>query len=140
MRIRPYDDADEGQVAALWRRTFPDAPPWDDPLADIHRKLSAQRELFFVAVEEEAVLGTAMGGWDGHRGWVSYVAVREDARRRGIGSALMREVERALDRLGCAKIHLQVRGDNAGVVSFYERLGYAVRGRTSMDKRVSGGF
>jgi ribosomal protein S18 acetylase RimI-like enzyme len=134
MVIRPYEEADEPQVIALWREAFPDAPPWNDPIADINRKLGAQRELFYVAADERGVAGTAMGGWDGHRGWVYYVAVRDDLRRRGIGAALMAHIERALWKLGCEKLNLQVRSSNAAVVSFYEKLGYAVEERVSMGK------
>lgn len=105
-------------------------------MADINRKLSVQRELFFVAIDAGELIGTAMGGWDGHRGWVYYVAVRDGARRRGVGTALMRQVESALVRLGCNKINLQVRTEDAGVVSFYEKLGYAVEGRISMGKKL----
>jgi ribosomal protein S18 acetylase RimI-like enzyme len=134
--IRPYREADESAVAELWRRVFPDSPAWNEPRSDIRRKLAIQRELFLVATCDGALVGTAMGGYDGHRGWVYYVAVDPAYRRRGIGSRLMSRVEQELSRLGCTKLNLQVRASNESAVSFYARLGYAVEERVSMAKRL----
>jgi len=134
--IRSYKESDEQAVAALWRRVFPDAPSWNDPETDIRRKLSVQRELFLVAILGVQLVGTAMAGFDGHRGWVYYVAVSPEHRRQGIGRALMRRVEEDLAKIGCSKLNLQVRSSNRDVVSFYKRLGYQVEGRVSMSKRL----
>ncbi|MBU1699869.1 MAG: GNAT family acetyltransferase [Candidatus Eisenbacteria bacterium] len=142
MTIRPYEESDEAGVAALWREVFPDAPLWNHPETDIHRKLTVQRELFFVAkaqpesASESEIIGTAMGGFDGHRGWVYYVAVNPRLRRKGIGKALMERVERGLIEIGCPKLNLQVRADNHTVISFYRRLGYNVEERASLSKRL----
>jgi ribosomal protein S18 acetylase RimI-like enzyme len=136
LEIRPYRESDEAAVGALWRRVFPDAPAWNVPEADIQLKLSVQRELFLVASWENELVGTAMGGYDGHRGWVYYVAVAPGARRRGIGRALMARVEVELAALGCPKLNVQVRGSNRSAVAFYERLGYAVEERISLGKRL----
>lgn len=125
---------------ALWRQVFPDSPPWNHPETDIRRKLSVQRELFLVAVLESELVGTtAMAGFDGHRGWVYYVAVSPRHRRQGIGRALLERVEEGLVKLGCSKLNLQVRDSNAEVVSFYKRLGYEVEDRVSMSKRLDSG-
>lgn len=136
MEIRPYIDSDEGSVAKLWREVFPDAPSWNRPELDIRRKLSIQRELFFVAIENLEIVGTAMGGYDGHRGWVYYVAVSPRHRRQGIGTALMKRVERDLAELGCPKLNLQIRTDNEEVITFYKKLGYMVEERVSMGKHL----
>jgi ribosomal protein S18 acetylase RimI-like enzyme len=135
--IRSYVDKDEPRVARLWREVFPDAPAWNRPEEDIRRKLSVQRDLFLVAEDGEQITGTAMAGYDGHRGWVYYVAVAPDWRRRGLGSALMAEVERRLAQLGCPKLNLQVRAVNEEVVSFYRHLGYAVEERISLGKHLT---
>jgi len=97
-----------------------------------------QRELLLVAVMNEVVVGTAMAGYDGHRGWVYYVAVKPERRRHGIGSALMRRVEEELAHMGCPKLNLQVRANNDEVVAFYKRLGYDIEERVSMGKRLDG--
>jgi len=138
MEIRPYDEADEAAVAALWREVFPDAPAWNHPETDIQRKLAVQREAFLVAIRDAKLVGTAMGGYDGHRGWVYYVVVSPHHRRQGIGTALMRDVEARLAQIGCPKINLQVRATNDEVVCFYEKLGYRVEERISMGKRLEG--
>lgn len=136
MEIRPYLESDEAIVAALWREVFPDAPAWNIPEADIKRKLAVQRELFLVAQIGSEVVGTAMAGYDGHRGWVYYVVIGPRYRRQRIGTALMERVEEGLARLGCPKVNLQVRASNEGVVSFYKKLGYEVEERVSMGKRL----
>lgn len=136
IQIRPYSESDEAAVAELWREVFPDSPSWNHPETDIRRKLSVQRELFLVATLDSEIVGTAMAGYDGHRGWVYYVAVSPRYRRQGIGAALMRHVEQGLASLGCPKLNLQVRASNHEVVSFYEKLGYAAEERISMGKRL----
>ena len=136
MHIRSFESADLDEVIALWRLVFPDAPAHNDPLSDIQSKSKIQPEFFFVALEDDRVVGTAMSGYDGHRGWVYYVAVHPDHRRSGIGSALMRKVESALMGIGCPKLNLQIRADNEPVKAFYESLGYTVEDRISMGKKI----
>ena len=136
MHVRPYEDADEPAVLALWRDVLPDSAPHNDPATSLRNKLAVERDLLFVAVSDQAVVGTVMGGYDGHRGWVYSVAVEPRWRRRGIGAALLRRLETALAERGCLKVNLQVRAANAGVIAFYEKLGYAVEERVSMGKRL----
>lgn len=139
MKIRPYVERDRVGVTTLWRRVFPDTPPWNHPESDIRRKLAVQRELFYVATVDSRIVGTAMAGFDGHRGWVYYVAVDPQSRRRGIGSALMAQVERGLRQVGCSKLNLQVRMSNKKTVAFYRSLGYVVEERISMAKHLTSG-
>jgi ribosomal protein S18 acetylase RimI-like enzyme len=134
MIIRSFEERDEPAVTALWRAVFPADRPWHDPAEDIRRKRAFQRELFFVAELDSVVVGTVLGGYDGHRGWVYHLAVSPAHRRRGIGSALLGHVEEALRRVGCPKLNLQILAANSGVVAFYERLGYRVEERISMGK------
>ena len=137
VEIRPFSDGDEGAVAALWREVFPNDPAHNVPEQDIARKREVQRELFFVAEQDNAIIGTAMGGYDGHRGWVYLVAVKPAARGAGVGSRLMHRIEEALKALGCTKLNLQVRAGNEPVIQFYEALGYSQEPRTSMGKRLT---
>jgi ribosomal protein S18 acetylase RimI-like enzyme len=134
--VRLYQSADEPAVLALWREVFPDDPPHHDPVASIHLKMSAQPELFFVAMRAGDVVGTIMAGFDGHRGWIYRVAVSPDHQRQGIGTALMRRAEAELIARGAPKINLQVRTTNQSVVDFYRSLGYVVEERVSMGKRI----
>jgi hypothetical protein len=134
LAIRPYVEADEAAVSAIWGAVFPNPAPRNMPRVSIVKKLACQRELFFVALLEGNVVGTTMAGYDGHRGWIYTVAVHPHVQRRGVGRALVHHAEAALVALGCPKINLQVLSSNAKIVGFYERLGYAVEERISMGK------
>jgi ribosomal protein S18 acetylase RimI-like enzyme len=134
MEIRSYIESDREAVVALWREVFGYSAPHNDPAIVVERKLAVQRELFFVAVVEGELAGTVMGGYDGHRGWIYSLAVAPRFRRHGIGTALMRHVEKALADRGCPKINLQVIASNSAVVAFYRKLGYSVEERVSMGK------
>ena len=136
MHIRPCTDDDRAGVIALWERVFPDDPPHNAPPRMLDAKLAANDGLLFVAVDADTVFGTAMAGYDGHRGWLYAVAVSPEHRRRGIGAALVRHVVATLRSMGCIKVNLQVRATNAAVVGFYESLGFEVEERVSMGMRI----
>jgi ribosomal protein S18 acetylase RimI-like enzyme len=136
VQIRPYQDSDERAVIALWSQVLPDSAPHNDPATVIRKKLAVERDLFFVAESSGAIVGTVMGGYDGHRGWIYSVATDPAHRRKGVGGALLRRLEAALLERGCLKVNLQVRTSNAAVIAFYEKLGYAVEDRVSMGKRL----
>ncbi|QEL16497.1 GNAT family acetyltransferase [Limnoglobus roseus] len=136
MQIRHYHDADLSAVIALWNEVLPPSAPHNDPATSIRNKLAHERDLFFVADAAGEVVGTVMGGYDGHRGWIYSVAVHPGHRRQGIGGQLLRRMESALVERGCLKINLQVRATNAGVIPFYQSLGYAVEELVSMGKRL----
>ena len=138
LNIRSYQASDQEAVTALWRTVFTASPVWNHPKTDIQRKLAVQRDLFLVATQDGELAGTAMAGYDGHRGWGYYVAVSPSHRRQGIGTALMREVEMRLAEIGCPKLNLQVRTTNQEVVAFYRQLGYEIEERISMGKRLAG--
>jgi phosphinothricin acetyltransferase len=134
MEIRAFREPDETPVSALWTTVFGDVAGHNRPDRMIRCKLRVQRELFFVALLGGRLVGTVIGGYDGHRGWIYCLAVDPDVRRRGIGTALLRHVERALAARGCPKINLQARASNASTVAFYEKHGYIVEERISMGK------
>jgi ribosomal protein S18 acetylase RimI-like enzyme len=135
LAIRPFADSDEPAVIALWKRAGL-TRPWNDPAKDVARKRRVQRELFLVAVEADAIVGTVMAGYDGHRGWLNYLAVDPTHRRRGIGRALMAAAEAGVRALGCPKLAVQIRTDNRDALAFYERLGFARDEVVSMGKRL----
>jgi len=138
--IRPFRRDDTEPVVALWRAAGL-VVPWNDPYRDIERKLTVQPELFLVAEHASAdgatvVVGAAMVGYDGHRGWVNYLAVDEAHRGSGLGAELMAEAERLLAERGCPKLNLQVRSSNAGVIEWYRTLGYEPDNAVSLGKRL----
>jgi ribosomal protein S18 acetylase RimI-like enzyme len=135
MQVRCFEDSDEAHVIQLWERCGL-LRPWNDPSKDIARKKRMQRELFLVGTIGDEIVASVMGGYDGHRGWVYYLAVDPNRRRQGLASALMTEVERRLRELGCAKINLQVRRDNLEAISFYERIGFKEDAVVSLGKRL----
>ena len=135
MLIRAYRLSDEDAVVALWQECGL-TRPWNDPRKDIARKMRVRPDLFLVGELDGAVVATAMAGYEGHRGWVSYLAVSPAQRRRGLGRAIMAEVERLLREAGCPKINLQVRTGNAEVIAFYRRIGFELDDVVSLGKRL----
>lgn len=135
MQIRLFRLADEAAVVALWEECRL-TRPWNDPHKDIARKLAVQPELFLVGVADGAVMASVMAGYEGHRGWMNYLAVAPRFRGRGFGRALVEHVERALLERGCPKINLMVRASNPQAVAFYRRLGYAPDESISLGKRL----
>ena len=135
MQIRPYRPDDESDVVALWERCGL-TRPWNDPRKDIVRKLKVDADLFLVGVIEGKIVASAMGGYDGHRGWVNYLAVDPRFQRRGLGAEVMAEIERSLRERGCAKINLQIRSSNEAATEFYRALGYSPDDVISMGKRL----
>ncbi len=136
MLVRPFQDSDEHAVIDLWREVFNSEEPHNDPARAIRQKRAIERDLFLVADVDGAVVGTAMGGYDGHRGWIYSVAVSPGFRRRGIASALIRRLETDLAHRGCLKVNLQVRVGNVQAILLYEELGYCVEDLVSMGKRL----
>ena len=136
MQIRSFQPADRANVIALWETVFPNSTGHNDPASSLDRKVLADDDLFFVALDGESVVGTVIAGYDGHRGWLYSLAVAPSHRRNGIGTLLVRHAENALASLGCPKLNLQVRSDNSGVVAFYNALGFSSEERISMGKRI----
>ena len=123
MEIRTATLLDRDPVIALWTAAGL-TRPWNDPAQDFERALAGPASMVLVGEADGVLVATAMVGHDGHRGWVYYVAVREDVRGAGHGTAIMRAAEAWLRDRAIPKIQLMVRDDNAPAVGFYEALGY----------------
>lgn len=135
MIIRSYLHADELAVIALWVRCGL-VKPHNNPRVDIERKLAVSPELFLVGVLEEELIATAMVGYEGHRGWINYLAVAPHLQKSGYGRRLMEHAEELLRARGCPKINLQARTSNEQVIAFYQRLGFGIDDCVSMGKRL----
>jgi len=135
MEIRPYQESDESSVVQLWIACGL-VVPWNNPRLDIHRKLEVQREMFLVGSADGQIVATVMAGYDGHRGWINYLAVHPDYQSSGIGRLIMEEAETLLRKTGCPKINLQVRNTNVDVIEFYTKIGYKIDGVVSLGKRL----
>lgn len=135
MQIRRFEVKDAEAVVALWTECGL-VVPWNDPYKDIERKLSVQPELFLVGESDGEVVATVMAGYEGHRGWINYLAVSPSQRGRQFARQLLSTVEQRLKALGCPKINLQVRETNAAVIEFYQYLGFDIDRAVSMGKRL----
>jgi ribosomal protein S18 acetylase RimI-like enzyme len=135
MEIRPFSIENEQAVIAIWQKCDL-VRPWNNPHLDIQRKLKVNRELFLVGALGVKIIATAMGGYEGHRGWVNYLAVDPAFRKKGFGRQLMAEIEKRLLASGCPKINLQVRTDNTSALEFYSRIGYKDDNVISLGKRL----
>lgn len=136
MTIRQYLSKDKPEVIELWQKCAL-IRGWNNPERDIERKLKVNPELFLVGLTGNRLVATAMGGYDGHRGWIYYLAVDPDYQRKGLGRQIMEMVEKKLLDMGCPKLNLQVRADNRDVVAFYQNIGYEVEERVSMGKPLT---
>lgn len=135
LEIRTFEESDTEAVVQLWTECAL-VVPWNDPVRDIQRKLAVQPNLFLVGCIAAKIIATVMAGYDGHRGWINYLAVASSRRRQGVGRGMMEEAERRLRVLGCPKINLQVRNSNTHAIDFYNRLGFSEDDVVSFGKRL----
>jgi ribosomal protein S18 acetylase RimI-like enzyme len=131
----PATPADEARVIALWQAAGL-TRPWNDPAADFRLALGNSTSTVLLACEGADLAGSVMVGFDGHRGWVYYLAIDLAWRGRGIGRALMNAAEEWLKARGCPKIQLMVRGDNLAAKAFYAAMGYEVQDVVTIGKRL----
>ncbi|MBI4899150.1 MAG: GNAT family acetyltransferase [Actinobacteria bacterium] len=112
--------------------------PWNDPYGDFARAVAGPSSAVLGLYDGETLVGTAMVGVDGHRGWVYYLAAHPARRGEGIGLALVAAVERWVEERGMPKIQLMVRRTNTAVVGFYAALGYAEQDCVVLGRRFDG--
>ncbi len=135
MNIRQFQESDTNAIVDLWRACDL-VRPWNNPHKDIQRKRQVGREFFLVGELNGQIVASVMGGYEGHRGWVNYLAVHPDEQKKGYGRVLMEMVETILLAAGCPKINLQVRDTNLDVIRFYEAIGYKQDKVVSFGKRL----
>ncbi|MBU2863675.1 GNAT family acetyltransferase [Reinekea forsetii] len=135
MKLRPYLDSDHDNIIALWTDCGL-VVPQNNPSKDIARKLKTGRDLFLVGESEDSIVGSVMGGYDGHRGWINYLAVSPSVQGLGYGRMLMESIEAILREKGCPKINLQVRNTNTQVIEFYKAIGFLDDNVVSLGKRL----
>jgi len=135
MEIAEYREKYGGEVIELWLKCKLVVPS-NNPRRDIERKLEVDQDLFLVGIINGKVVTTVMGGYEGHRGWINYLAVDPEHRKKGYGRLIMREVETRIRAKGCPKINLQVRATNDGVIKFYQSLGYSDDNVIGLGKRL----
>jgi GNAT superfamily N-acetyltransferase len=135
--IIPFDNnKHRDQVVVLWNQVFSYEATHNAPEIVIDKKIEFGDGLFFVAVNNDVVIGTVLAGYDGHRGWIYSMAVFPEHREKGVGSELLRFAEEKLAGKGCVKVNLQIIEGNEEVESFYLTNGYKTEKRISMGKRL----
>ncbi|AJJ65056.1 Acetyltransferase ypeA [Yersinia aldovae ATCC 35236] len=135
MEIRVFKQDDFEEVISLWEHCDLQRP-WNDPEMDIERKLNHDPELFLVAEVNGAIVGSIMGGYDGHRGSAYYLGVHPDYRGCGFANALISRLEKKLIARGCPKLNIMVREDNDAVIGMYEKLDYETQDSIMLGKRL----
>jgi ribosomal protein S18 acetylase RimI-like enzyme len=133
--IDAYRPADEANMIALWQQCGL-VVPWNNPLADIARKIADSPDLFFTGRIEGRLVASCMAGYDGHRGWIYYLAVLPEWRRHGLAARLVAHAESRLAELGCPKVDLMVRESNEAVIAFYRSIGYGPDPVRVLSKRL----
>jgi ribosomal protein S18 acetylase RimI-like enzyme len=133
--IESYRTEFQDAVVDLWRKCGLIVPQ-NDPFEDIKRKVEFQPELFFIGLLNGEVVGSILAGYEGHRGWINYLAVNPEFQRRGYGRKLVEKAIDELNKLGCPKINIQVRRSNLQVIDFYKHLGFKEDDVTSFGLRL----
>ncbi len=133
--IRPYQTSDYSVVLSLWRDCDL-IVSHNNPEKDIARKLRVNPEWFLVGDIKGTVVATCMVGYEGHRGWINYLAVSPSEQRKRYASQMMARAEELLREAGCPKINLQIRATNRRVILFYEQLGFQLDNVICMGKRL----
>lgn len=133
--IRPFQFQDEPAVIDLWAKCGLTVPQ-NDPGKDIRRKLQVNPEWFLVGLAGEELVASCMAGYEGHRGWINYLAVAPHRQRNGFARQIMAHAEKLLREAGCPKINLQVRATNTQVIDFYQSIGFLQDNVLSFGKRL----
>ncbi|MAK32101.1 GNAT family acetyltransferase [Acinetobacter sp.] len=133
--IRQFSHTDLEDIISLWELCGL-TRPWNNPEIDIFRKAEQQDGLFLIATRDDKLVATLMGGYDGHRGWISYLAGHPQYQRQGIATALVQQLEKRLIARGCPKVQLLIRKDNLDIQSFYDELGYEEVDAICLGKRL----
>jgi ribosomal protein S18 acetylase RimI-like enzyme len=121
--IRTYRPDDTAKVIDLWRECGL-IVTWNNPQTDIDRKYTDSPQMFFIGELKNELVASCMAGYDGHRGWIYFLAVKNSQQRKGLATRLLGHVEAKLIKLGCPKVELMVRKTNDRVISFYKSIGF----------------
>ncbi len=134
---RSAGDADREAIIALWQ-VCDLTRPWNDPVADFDQALATATSDILILREDDVLIASVMVGYDGHRGWVYYLAVHPEHRRKGLGRDMMEAAEIWLRERNAPKIQLMVRSDNTDVIAFYEAFGLERQDVVTLGRRLDG--
>ena len=134
--IRKCKPSDKAHIIKLWNEIFPPEKHHNNPEIAFDLKMKHQDNLFFIAIDNNIIIGTVLAGFDGHRGWIYSLGVTSSCRRHGAGTQLMKKALNALKKRGCLKVNLQITGETSELVDFYQTNGFTVEKRISMGKTL----
>lgn len=135
MQISTSTKSDMDEVIALWKACEL-TRPWNDPAADYRLAVANETSAILLAYSEAELVASVLTGFDGHRGWVYYLAVAPDCQRQGLGRKMMEAAEAWLRERNAPKIQLMVRDDNEAAIGFYKALGYDVQPAVTIGRRL----
>tara|TARA_R110000824_G_scaffold209_15_gene1089 strand:- start:12940 stop:13371 length:432 start_codon:yes stop_codon:yes gene_type:complete len=136
MRVSSASESDMDDVIALWEACDL-TRPWNDPVADYRLALANDTSAILLAHRQGALVASIMAGFDGHRGWVYYLAVAPDCQKRGLGKKMMEAAEKWLRECDAPKIQLMVRDDNEAAIGFYKALGYELQPVVTIGRKLT---
>ena len=79
--FRKFKKSNTEAVIKLWKKCKL-IVPWNDPFKDINRKLSIKDNLFIIGEMNKHIIASAMAGYDGHRGYIYYLAVLPEYQKK----------------------------------------------------------
>jgi ribosomal protein S18 acetylase RimI-like enzyme len=135
IEIRSFRQEDEAPLIKLWERCEL-VVAWNDPSKDISRKVQLDPEGLLLGWHDNLLIASVMAGYEGHRGWINYLAVDPEFRRKGLGRTMMKAAETYLEQFECPKINLQIRAKNHQVIEFYKSIGFLQEDVVNMGKRL----
>ncbi|MBI04675.1 MAG: GNAT family acetyltransferase [Pelagibacteraceae bacterium] len=135
IKYRKFIEKDNEAIIELWKKCNL-IVPWNDPHKDIMRKLKIKDDLFIIGEKSKKIIASAMAGYDGHRGYIYYLAVLPEYQKKGVGSEILEIVENKLLKIGCPKINLFVRNSNVKVKNFYKINYYKLQDSQVYGKRL----
>lgn len=122
--VRGCEEADLPAVLDLWAEARSAQASIPDSLDNLRPLVNDSPAALLVATQEEEIVGALIAAWDGWRGNMYRVAVREGHRREGIGLALIRAGEAYLRHCGAQRVTALVAFDDEGAGEFWEAAGY----------------
>ena len=135
MKIRKFSMRDYEEVRRVWEESGLEIRAGDSR-DEVRRKVSRDRDLFLVAEEGGRIVGTAMGAWDGRRGWIYHLGVLPEHQRRGIGRMLVGEIEKKMIAKGVPKVNAIIFSDNAASLALFRSLGFILERRSVLHGKM----
>jgi len=125
LQIRPLREGELHAMMRVWESAgLLYRPTGRDSLERLKEQRKACPDLFLGAFVNERLVGVAIASDDGRKGWINRLAVLPEARRHGIGTAMVEECERALRARGRGVFSILIEGENQASENLFLGMGY----------------